>query len=221
MSDERARAVSVERLLGSELAAAAEEALVGVWFGAFRPELAARLATAHGFLELYWDLRRHRLTAPATGVSVLAVVGDWFGMSSGFPGEPVCAERRAVSSEINAMVWGEHLLGGGLSSAAGEQLVDASSDVSGLALAVRRATAQVLLALYWELCHQHPAPAPVAGDDGPEPGQDHPWSAVDDASLEWVSALLCAPPSVDQGPDDFAVWGGGDTPGVGLEVHHL
>ena len=154
MADEVIAAVSGERLLGGELAAAAEETLVSVQLGAFDPALVTRFVTAHELLELYGDLRHQRLTASAVDDSLAAVVGH----------------RRPV---------------------------EASFDASGPALAVRLATAQVLLALHWELCHQHPGPTPAGND----------------ASLEWVSALLCTPASLDYGPDDFAVSSMRGTPG--------
>lgn len=169
MADEVIAAVSVERLLGGELAAAAEETLVSVQLGAFDPALVTRFVTAHELLELYGDLRHHRLTASAVDDSLVAV-RHRYGVNRGSQGEPIHPDR---------------------------QPVEASFDGSGPALAVRLATAQVLLALHWELCHQHPGPTPAGND----------------ASLEWVSALLCTPAILDYGPDDFAVSSMRGTPG--------
>jgi hypothetical protein len=188
MAHEGTGAVSVERLLGGELAAAAEETLVGVWFDAFYPALAAQLATAHGLLELYWDLRHERLTAPATGDSLAVLISERFGADGGSLGEPFPGERRGFSGETNVTAWVEHLLGAELSSVAGAETVEAGFDGSGPVPAVRVATAQVLLALCWELRHQRPEQA-VTGDD---------------ASLEWVSVLLSASAGSDPRPGDFA-----------------
>jgi hypothetical protein len=204
MSDDSTAQISVERLLGGELAMAAEKTLVGVWFGAFSAEFAARLATAHRLLKLYWDLRHRRLTPPAAAESLVALINHRLGLNGGSLSEPSCAERQAVSAGINATVWVEHLLGGELSPAAGDESADPS--LSGPALAIRLATAQVLLALYWELRHQRPEQPPVAGDDG---------------SLEWMSALLCFPAGFDYGPDDLAVPGRSGAPCAGLGIHHL
>jgi hypothetical protein len=201
MADESTGGVSVERLLGGELATAAEKTLVGVWYGAFHPTLAAHLATAHGLLELYWDLRHQRLAPPATGDSLGRLIRHLFGMDDGSVGGPFDAEPRAVPGGIDVTSWVEELLGSDLSAVTGAEPVDAFSPE----LAVRLATAQVLLALCWELRHQRP--------DGPARG--------DDAALEWVSVLLSASAGLDHGPDDFAVPGGPGTPRTGSGIHHL
>lgn len=89
-----------------------------------------------------------------------------------------------MSGKISSTVSVERLLGDELASAAGRTLADARLEAAG---AVRLATAQVLLALYWELRHQRPEGLP--GD--PMPG----WSG--DVTMEWASALLCAPAEPD------------------------
>jgi len=67
------------------------------------------------------------------------------------------------------------LLGQELAEAAERLLTEVRGERPDPADAVRLATAQALLALYWELRHQH------AGDVAP--------------GLEWVSAMLCGPPA--------------------------
>ena len=176
MADEVTSAVSVERLLGGELAAAAEQTLISARPGESDPSLEARLVTTQELVELYWDLRHQRLTASAVCDSLAAGVRHRFGVDRSSPGESIRADRQAVFTEINATVGWEHVWGGELSSVAGIQPADASFEASGPAPAVRLATVQILLALHWELCHQHPGPTADGG-----------------ASLEWVSALLCTP----------------------------
>jgi len=97
-----------------------------------------------------------------------------------------------MSGKISRAVSVERLLGGELAAAAERTLAEVQLNASDPAVLVRLATAQVLLALYWELRHQRPevpADPPGTGDD-----------AADDPSLEWVSALLCAPPGLDHDP---------------------
>ena len=65
------------------------------------------------------------------------------------------------------------LLGQELAEAAEKLLIEVRRDRPDPADAVRLATVQALLALYWELRHQR-------GDDAA-------------AGLEWISALLCGP----------------------------
>jgi len=106
-----------------------------------------------------------------------------------------------MSGKISRAVSVERLLGGELAAAAERTLADVQLNASDPAVLVRLATAQVLLALYWELRHQRPetpADPPGAGDDP---------AAADDPSLEWVSALLCAPPGLEHDP------------GTGADVH--
>ena len=67
------------------------------------------------------------------------------------------------------------LLGQELAEAAERLLVEVRGERLDPADAVRLATAQALLALYWELRHQRD------GDAAP--------------SLEWISALLCGLPA--------------------------
>jgi len=68
------------------------------------------------------------------------------------------------------------LLGHELAVAAERLLTDVRDERPATADAARLATAQALLALYWELRHQR------GGDAAP--------------GLEWISALLCGPPAV-------------------------
>lgn len=75
-----------------------------------------------------------------------------------------------MSDHIAAAVSTERLLGNELALAAEELLARVGPDAD----ALRLATVQALLALYWELRHQGRA-APAA-----------------DSSLEWVSALVCS-----------------------------
>jgi hypothetical protein len=84
--------------------------------------------------------------------------------------------------EIGTAVSAENLLGGRLESVAEALLADPGLDLRDPAQALQLAMAQVLLALYWELRHQH-GPGP---DDTAAPGS----GLV--PSLEWVSALLCS-----------------------------
>jgi len=67
------------------------------------------------------------------------------------------------------------VLGQELAVAAERLLTEVRHERPETADAVRLATAQALLALYWELRHQR------GGDAAP--------------GLEWVSALLCGPPA--------------------------
>jgi hypothetical protein len=67
------------------------------------------------------------------------------------------------------------LLGQELAVAAERLLTEVRRGRADTADAVRLATMQALLALYWELRHQH------GGDAA--------------AGLEWISALLCGPPA--------------------------
>jgi hypothetical protein len=85
-------------------------------------------------------------------------------------------------SEIATAASAENLLGGRLESAAEALLADPALDLGEPGVALQVATAQVLLALYWEMRHQYPA----AEEPGGEPGG----GLV--SSLEWVSALLCS-----------------------------
>ena len=88
-----------------------------------------------------------------------------------------------MTGKINGPVSVERLLGGELAAAAERTLADAQLNASDPAVVVRLATAQILMALYWELRHQRPEAPP----DPPYAGED--------PSLEWVSALLCSPPA--------------------------
>ena len=67
------------------------------------------------------------------------------------------------------------LLGQELAEAAEKILTEVRPERPDAADAVRLATVQALLALYWELRHQR------GGDAAP--------------GLEWISALLCGPPA--------------------------
>jgi hypothetical protein len=67
------------------------------------------------------------------------------------------------------------LLGQELAEAAERLLTEVGPGLPDAADAVRLATVQALLAVYWELRHQR------AGDGAP--------------GLEWISALLCGPPA--------------------------
>lgn len=67
------------------------------------------------------------------------------------------------------------LMGQELAVAAERLLTEVNGERPDTADAVRLATAQALLALYWELRHQR------GGDAAP--------------GLEWISALLCGPPA--------------------------
>jgi hypothetical protein len=84
--------------------------------------------------------------------------------------------------EIGTAVSAENLLGGQLESAAEALLADPALDLGDPGVAVQVATAQVLLALYWEMRHQYP----TVTEPGGQPG------AGLVSSLEWVSALLCS-----------------------------
>ena len=59
------RTVSTERLLGTELARAAESLIAGMRPELLDPALAARLVTTRKLLASYWRLRRRRLPSPA------------------------------------------------------------------------------------------------------------------------------------------------------------
>lgn len=67
----------------------------------------------------------------------------------------------------------ERLIGNELARAAEALLAEAGSDPLDPADAVRLATVQALLALYWELRHHHP-------------------ETTIDPSLDWISALVCS-----------------------------
>lgn len=190
MSDEMDRTLSVEHLLGSELAAAAGEILADARLRAVGPALAVQLATARGLLATYWELRRTRPGVPAMRESMVAVAGQRPGAPrAGSPGS-ACAEARALSEEYGGAralseefgggVPVDHLLGSELAAAAEEALVNAAREAFDPVPAVQIATTQLLLALYWELRHQRPE-APDVAD-----------STNLDVSLEWVSALLCS-----------------------------
>ena len=88
-----------------------------------------------------------------------------------------------MSDQILGAISSERLLGHELAGAAERLLAKAGLDQLDGTDAVRLATVQVLLALYWELRHGR------AGDPPP--------------ALEWVSALLCGTPPAD-GPGDRA-----------------
>lgn len=81
-------------------------------------------------------------------------------------------------------------LGGQLESAAEALLADPALDLGDPGVALQVATAQVLLALYWEMRHQYPAVEETGGP--PAPGLV--------SSLEWVSALLCSSLSTEHRP---------------------
>lgn len=170
MSDEMNSAVTVEHLLGSELAAAAGETLADARLRAFGPALAVQLATARGLLATYWELRRRRSGSLVMRDSAVAAVAQRLS----------CAEARFMSGEGDRAAPAEQLLGSELAAAAEEVLAAAVRDAFDPVPALQVATTQLLLALYWELRHQHPE-VPVASD-----------SADLDVSLEWVSALLCS-----------------------------
>ena len=93
-----------------------------------------------------------------------------------------------MTGKISRAGSAERLRGGELAAAAERTLADAALNATDPAVIARLATAQVLLALYWELRHQRPG----APTDPPGTG--------DDPSLEWVSALLCDPPGLDHDP---------------------
>jgi hypothetical protein len=80
-----------------------------------------------------------------------------------------------MSDEIFGVVSTERLLGHELARAAERLLGEAGLEQLARTDALRLATVQALLALYWELRHQ------LADDSVP--------------SLEWISALLCCAPS--------------------------
>jgi hypothetical protein len=107
----------------------------------------------------------------------------------------VCLHRRAVH------VWKDQRSGVGgtppgrrVGSGGERTLAEVQLNASDPAVLVRLATAQVLLALYWEL-----APS-ASGSAADPPGTGDDDTAADDPSLEWVSALLCAPPGLDHDP---------------------
>ena len=86
-----------------------------------------------------------------------------------------------MSDQILGAVSTERLLGNELAEAAERLLADTGLDQLDGTDAIRLATVQVLLALYWELRHGR------AGDPPP--------------ALEWVSALLCGTPPTGGGHD--------------------
>ncbi|RSM64275.1 hypothetical protein DMB66_20435 [Actinoplanes sp. ATCC 53533] len=88
-----------------------------------------------------------------------------------------------MTGEISEAVSVERLLGGELAAAAERTLAEAQLNASDPTVVVQLATAQVLMALYWELRHRRPETPAVPPCTG------------DDPSLEWVSALLCSPHS--------------------------
>jgi len=92
------------------------------------------------------------------------------------------AKGRDMFGEITTVVSAENLLGGQLESAAEALLADPALDLGDPGVALQVATAQVLLALYWEMRHQYQAVAEAGGE--PAAGLM--------SSLEWVSALLCS-----------------------------
>lgn len=61
MTGDNDRTASTERLLGTELARAAESLIAGMRPELLDPALAVRLATARKLLASYWQLRRQRL----------------------------------------------------------------------------------------------------------------------------------------------------------------
>ncbi len=234
MSGKISSTLSVERLLGDELASAAERTLGEPGLGASDPLSAVHLPTAQCLLALYREVRHQGLAAPGDDTAPTdrrPPATDAFearqqrraghtrpGGKGDLPREPVCAERRAVADRLDTSV--QHPWDGEPQPAAGETSVAARADACASALAVRLATAQILLALYWELRHQRPD-APVAeGGGAAESGVAGTPGAGDDASLEWLSALLCAPPGLDHGPDHLAVLGGHGAPRAGLGLHH-
>ena len=79
-----------------------------------------------------------------------------------------------MSDEILGAVTTQRLLGHELARAAEAVVLEAGLEPLERADALRLATVQVLLAMYWELRHQG------AGESAP--------------ALEWVSALLCSVP---------------------------
>jgi hypothetical protein len=182
MSGETNSAASVERLLGEELAEATRRTLADARLGGCDSALAARLRAVHGLLALYRELRYHHLTAP--GDSAVGVAGGRFGVPGTSRRKCPCAEAELTTVDAPPPV--------------------PESEVFEPEGAVRLATAQILLALYWELRHQGLG-APATGSD---------------AGLEWVSGLLCAPPGLDHRPDDLAVPGGQGTPRAGSQLHH-
>jgi hypothetical protein len=122
-----------------------------------------------GLLATYWELRRQRPGAPGSRGSMVAVVAQRL----------ACAEARFMSGEADRGAPVERL-GSELAAAAEEVLAVAERDAFDPVPTLQVATTQLLLALYWELRHQHPG-VPAAADN-----------ADLDVSLEWVSALLCS-----------------------------
>jgi hypothetical protein len=88
-----------------------------------------------------------------------------------------------MSGKISEAVSVERLLGSELAAAAERTLAEAQLNGSDPTVVVQLATAQVLLALYWELRHRRPEASTTAPYTGEDP------------SLEWISALLCSPHS--------------------------
>lgn len=93
--------------------------------------------------------------------------------------DPVAPARPGGQGEVMSDEISDRLLGNELARAAEALLAGARPDPAN---ALRFATVQVLLALYWELRHHDPA------TEAPP-------------SIEWLSALVCSgPPVAGHGP---------------------